>query len=248
LADLKTYHEVTKVCKIYASADRTGRGWRAYYSDVWRWRKADPDFDQAVRDNLPKRVWAGGRPRLDDGDKSWQEEYCRVYLERRGNLSEAAKVTPYSLRQIREFFDPGSSSYDKEFAEAVETLDLEIAGRLQEKFLELTEDDSLYENLDQAKIAQTRGWMLTKGLGALHPKWGKRTELNVKGTIQHDHRAILAKPREQLLADLADDRKRFFSALTTSRQALPSGERESIDLNSEPIEAEVIEIEAENAE
>lgn len=183
----------------------------------------------------------GGRPRKDGGDKGWVAAYCRAYLETNGNYGKAAKATPYSVRQIQEFLDPNASSYDPEFAQEVKALDFILAGELQEKFIGLT-DESNFVDFDTAKITQTKGWVLSKALAALDAKWGRRSEVTVKGDVTHHHR-LEAKPRTEILAELEADRRRYFNSVQAQQKALPvKSEAVEVSLKAlEPIEAEVIE-------
>ena len=187
---------------------------------------------------------AGGRPRLDKGDDSWKQKFYEAYLKCNGNYGKAAAVTPYSVRQIREFLSPGSSSYDEDFFKEVDALDLTLAGDVQESFIGLLSDERNWEKLETAKIAQTKGWVQSKILSALDAKWGRRSEVVVKGQVEHKH-SVDYKPREQVLAELDDDRKKFFARMRDERKALPQATSTAVEL---PVAPELVPIEAEVVE
>lgn len=241
--DLRKYRVIKKVCEIYA--DKTA-GWQAYYSDQWRWRKADPDLNAEVESilksgNLDRPN--NSRPRNDEGDKSWQADYCKALIDHKMALDKAASVTPYSIRQIEDFLDPVCSSYDEEFTKMVKESELTFSSRAREMLVDSLSPDA-YETFEASKSTQTKVWVATKVLEKLEPKKFGRKQIEVTGTIDHRHQHRLM-PRDQKFAMLQEDRRLFLERRKKEILRLnPLNQNES---EEPPIEAEVVE-EVESAE
>lgn len=232
LSDLEKYRIIKKVCVIYAGEEK----WRGYYADVWRWRKTDPELDRKVSAILAEegKDPKGGRPPLLDPNGGWMDDFCSALYKFNGNRDKASKVVGYSLRQINEMLDTGASSYNEEFSRRVAATVDRIVSELEEMLISLREDKN-FATFNDAKIAQTKGWIALKTLEKLDPKrYGRRAELNVSGTVQHQHRLERTKSREELLSDLYEDQKRFMDARKNSF-ALEPGEQQPV-----VIEAEVV--------
>lgn len=201
------------MCKIHAddlaSISDSKLTWRGLYNDVWRWRKLNKSFDAQVRELIVQDK-GGGRPPKDGGDTSWEDLFCEEFYKTNGNLGSASDVTPYSIRQLMEFLDENSTSYRKSFADKFAEVKFRIVGELQSLFLEQRLNSS-YANLEQANIAAKKAWVSMKGLEKLHPAlWGRKSELNVQGSIKHLHGAQRMLPPEERLAQLWDEQKQFF--------------------------------------
>lgn len=207
----------------------------------------DPDFNKKVSIILDEtgKNKSKGRP-LKIADKDWMDDFCDSLYLNNGNRAKAAEHVGYSLRQINEMLDVGSSSYNEEFTKRVDEVISRITAELEEMLISLR-NDSNFTNFNAAKIAQTKGWIALKTLEKLDPKrYGRRAELNVSGTVQHQHRLERTKTREELIADLIEDQKRFMEA-RKQQLALQAGpeERASVELRSEDrevIDAEVLEV------
>ena len=239
LSDLRKFREIGKVCEIYLLK---GQKVGALRSDVWRWRKADAEYDKQVREVLAGEGTDrpnAGRPPLDGGDKAWQETYCVALVEKKLALDRAAAVTPYSVRQIEDFLDPACSSYDQEFAKMVRGAELVLASRVREGLVDLLHEDN-WSDFDRSKMSQSKAWFYLKMAEKLEPsKWGRR-QLEVSGVIDHRHQHRYLPPGEKI-AMLVDDRNRFMAARMAEVKALPSGESVTAEIDKEEIyEAEVI--------
>jgi len=208
---------VKKVCSLYAD-ERTG--WRGYYADYWRWKRADPTFASVVSAYIDKKGKVG-RPRLDGGDKSWQEDYCLELSRTNGNYLKASAKTPYSVRQIAEFCDQYSTTYDEKFAKMVEEVFLTKAGEVQEKFLGLL-DDSNFMDQTSSKITHDKAWVFLRALEKLDSgRWGRKSELNVKGRIDHRHTQDRIAGSSEIIDRLWSDQMKFFEARRAEMVALP---------------------------
>lgn len=197
--------------------------WRGIYSDVWRWRKTDQEFDSIVTEYIQKttgkKSLAGGRPRLDNGDKSWQQEYCEALIRFNGNKEKAAQVTPYSFEQIYEMTNPTYGSYDSEFSKMVLSTELKLAAKAEEMvFSALSEEN--FVDLHTAKIAQTKVWIATKILEKMDKnRWGKDLNVRHSGSINH-----IQIPREKILATLVDEQKKYLEASKKYEQEVIEGD------------------------
>jgi len=237
--DLRRFRVIKKVCQIYADEES---GWRAYYTDQWQWRKKDPEFDEEVKAILLEGGVDhsnSGRPRKDGGDKSWQQEFCDALIEHDWNFQKAAAVTPYTARQLMEFQDPATSSYDDEFAKMVEAAELVIASKAREIIVGEGLNPASYADFETAKITQTKLWAALKAQERLEKKYGRR-HLEITGNVQHQHQHRLM-PREERLSLLWEDRKAFMEGRMKSQEALESGEHETID--AEILDVERVEVE-----
>lgn len=228
LEDLQKHRSIKKVCEIYANETIS---WRSLYADTWRWRKADPTLDAHVKAILEEEGSSrdnAGRPRNDGGDKSWQRDYTEALIEWKLNLTKAAEVTPYSVRQLEDFLDPSTSSFDPEFASMVREAYLHFASIATEQLID-TLDPAAWEDFDQAKITQGRAWNLQKIMTMLDQRrFGRRVE--VTGTVQHQHQHRLLPPGERL-SMLIEDRRKFMEARAADVKALPPGDpAETLDV------------------
>jgi len=249
LEDLKKYRSAKDVCRIHAedlaSISESTLTWRGLYNDVWRWRKVDKAFDAEVRRLIVPRT--GGRPPKDGGDHSWEDKFCEEFYRTSGNLGAAADVTPYSISQIMEFLNENSTSYRKEFAEKFSEVKFRIVGELQSLFLEQRKLDS-YSTLEQANIAAKKAWVSLKGLEKLHPAlWGKKSELNVQGSIKHLHGAQRLLPPEERLAQLWDEQKQFFERRREEALQLADGRHNTVTAQLPQQEEIILEAEVVNA-
>ena len=236
LDEIRKFGSPVQVCKMHASPETCG--WRGYYADLWRWKRSDPGFAKAYEaivgdDNT------GGRPRLDEEDSSWKEEYCRILLERAGNEDAARRLSgcPLSIRQLRERLSPASTTYDDAFAEKVSDVWAQILGEHQEaafgsarEFVDLkNESDDRMRGVKIKEIeAKTRSSL--RVMEKVDPeRYGNR--LNVKGGIEHRHTLEQRfLPKEERLALLWEDRKRF----EQERKQLSAGD------DPEVVDAEIV--------
>lgn len=178
---------VKDYCKKYGGEDH----WRKYYNQVWLWRRADPLFDSLVTTSMQKNgireTRAGGRPKLEDQQPTWREDFCAALLEFNGNRQKAAAKTPYDLKTILQKMNINYTSYDKEFAEMVRTTELTISARAEElmnKAVLEFEDSNL--SMDRAKILDIQARVAEKVVSKLDfERWGKRMNLEVSGQINH---------------------------------------------------------------
>ena len=240
LEDLRKYGSIKAVCEIYAPE----KGWRAYYADVWRWRKDSDEFDAAVGEvllSLGTNRPNSGRPRNDEGDKSWQDTYCKALVSNKLALDKSAALTPYSVRQIQDFLDPVCSSYDENFAKMVEAAELVFASRAREMLVDSLSPEA-YADFETSKTTQAKVWVATKALTALEPKkFGKR-QIEVSGTINHAHQHRLLPPGERM-AMLIEDRQKFMLARCEDVKSLSPGENLVLAIDKEEIlEAEVVNV------
>ena len=223
LEDLHKYKTIKAVCEIYAN-DQTG--WRGYYTDVLQWRKNDRKFNEDVIKALSMsnvtQFPGPGRNRIDQGDKSWQKDFCDALYQHDGNRFKAAEATPYSMKTILDMLDVDSTSYDKEFVNMVKEVEAKISSELEEMFLKLRHDHN-FDTFENAKIAQTKGWVALKGLEKLDPKrWGRRSELEISGRLDHVHREDRKLSRGEVLNQLWEEQKIFLEKRRT-QLGLPSG-------------------------
>lgn len=256
LDDLKEYRSIKDVCQAHVNELELSSGektitWRGLYNDVWRWRKEDSLFDEKVASMSLQK--SGGRPPKDGGDESWQDDFCETFYNTSGDIGKAAEVTPYSIRQLMEFLDQGSTSYRKDFHDRFMEVKLRIVGELQSLFLSQRLDKA-YETESSANIAQRKAWISLKGLEKLYPTlWGRKSELNVQGRIDHVHGTQRALPPEERLSLLWAERQEFFERRKTEALQLVEGqtikrEELSVKEKEEIVDAEVIEGEPEVAE
>jgi len=229
LEDLRKYHTIKAVCELYA--DET-TGWRGYYTDVLQWRKSDKRFNQQVLDILSMsnltQFPGPGRNRKDNGDVEWQIDYCNALYQHDGNRAKAAEATPYALKTIVDMLDKDSTSYDESFHGRVKEIEARIASELEEMFLKLRHDHN-FDTFENAKITQTKAWVALKGLEKMDPKrWGRRSELEISGKLDHIHKEDRKLSRGEVLNQLWEEQKLF---LDKRRQqlGLPSGESLTID-------------------
>lgn len=233
LSDLEQAGNIKRVCEIYADEQK---GWRAYYTDVSRWRKEDPMFDQKVKAILSvsdSSQGAGpGRTPIDQGDKSWWGDFCDELYNRSGNRQAASLVTPYSFKTILDMLNPETTSYNKEFAEMVEVTEAEISAEVEEMFLDLRKPEN-FETFEAAKIAQTKAWYATKVLEKLDKKrYGRFIE--VKGKMTHEHSHQLLPPSERMF-NLWEEQKKF---LEKKAQFMLEDGKQSEVIDAEEVPAE----------
>jgi len=211
-----------KICKQYGGEDH----WRTYYNDIWKWKKLDKDFATIVNEFLERNSPGmsqpnSGRPRNDDGDKSWQEGYCEALVKFNLNRAKAASVTPYSFDTIYQMLDPEYSSYDKDFARMVKVTELTIASRAEQMVVDALHEDN-FKDIESAKTTQSKVWVATKALEKLDPKrWGKQIEMTHKGTINHQHQ-LSAQTRGELFARLKTEQDAFL--VERQKKYLPPAE------------------------
>jgi len=240
--ELRRLRSIRTVCNFYANEQT---GWRGYYGDVWRWRKAQPEFDNLVK-SLVKKKGAGGRPKKqDDG---WKERYIEEYKRTRGDYGAAAVAAGYSVRQIREYTDPFSSTFDEEFTRELRAIEEEMAGIVQSKFMSLTDDRNFVNedgepDLNAAKVAQTKGWVYLKALERMDPeRWGRKSRVTLEGKVEHRHNHLLPESTQKLLATIVEEKKKLDQARLEARREqmalLRSGNEEDM------IDAEVVEEDA----
>lgn len=223
-----------KLCKQYGGEDH----WRTYYNDVWKWKQLDTEFAAILSEFLERNSPGmsqprSGRPRSDNGDKSWQDEYCIALATHNLNRQKAARATPYSFEMIYQMLDPEYSSYDPEFAKKVKAIELEISSRAEEMaVLALNEEN--YRDIETAKITQTKVWVATKVLEKLDPKrWGKQIEMTHKGTINHRHQ-LAGGSKGELFARLKEEQDAFL-AERLQRSLPPSQEVIEVEIVDEPV-------------
>ena len=232
LEDLQKHRSIKKVCEMYANEDTS---WRSLYADTWRWRKADPELDAKVKAILEEEGSSrenAGRPRNDGGDKSWQRDYVDALREFNLNLVKAAECSPYSVRQIEDFLDSNTSSFDPDFAAMVKEAYLHFASIATEQMVAAL-DDEAWSSFEQAKITQGRLWAAHKALEKLDSRrYGRKVE--VSGTIDHRHQHRLM-PHNEKLGLLWQDRKEF---IERRRQAVL--ESSAVAEEPEAVDVEVI--------
>lgn len=234
LDDLRKIGDIGKACSIYLLKDQKVGALR---SDVWRWRKADKEYDAKVVAVLAEKGTDrpnAGRPPLDAGDKSWQEDFCVYLIRYNWAYDKAAAETPYSLRAIQDKLNPVCSSYDAEFASKVEAAEMVMASRAHEVIVEGL-DKANYETFDDAKIMQTRLWAAHKAAEKLNKKFSRK-QIEISGNVSHQHQHRLMAPEERL-ALLWEDRKRFMEG-RAQKILLPSS---SVQIVSEQEKEDTIE-------
>lgn len=234
LDDLKRVGVIKTVCETYAGEEP----YKPYQTDVWRWRQEDPEFDLQVSTIIAANGAAtgGGRKPLDEGDKSWREDYRDALVECDLALDRAAKVTPYSVRTLNEMIDPSSSQWDQELAALVSEAELIVSSRAREAMVAGIKPEN-YSTPDNAKITSTRAMTGLKVAEKLDRRRFGTKHLEVSGTVAHQHSHRYLPPNEKL-AMLIEDRNRFMLARSESAKELPAHTEE------EPIDAEVIDAES----
>lgn len=214
--------------------------WRGIYNDVWKWRKTDTELDDILKKRLKKstgrEIAVGGRPPLDAGDKSWQDDFCEALLypkepSDRGNRYKASLVTPYSWNTILKMIQPGYTEFDKEFYEKVQACELQISAEVEAMMLNLSDPEN-YKDIESAKKAQSMAWTFSKILEKMDRlRWGKEMNVKHSGQIQHIHETL---PKEKMLANLAEEQKYF---IINSQKLLTATSAEPLQV----IEAEFVE-------
>lgn len=242
LADLKHVGNIKGVCEIYANKGTTGAGWQGYYNSVSHWRDTDANFAKRMGEilqNSESTTKPGpGRPRLDGGDRSWQQDFSAALYKADGNRRKASKVTPYSFEQIQDMLDERSVSYDADFYKKVRTVEAEIAAEIEEMLLSLRKEEA-FEDFNTSKITQTKAWYALKVLEKLdRMRYGRFVEMNMKAEHQHTH-TVEVIPREQKLANLWEEQRKH---LETRRLAIASGAHpdQKLDEPDPVIEVEVV--------
>lgn len=220
LSDLEKIGNIRGTCRIYEDENK---GVQAYEGDVRRWRRDDSVFDEKVIAILSvsetTSIAGPGREPKDGGDKSWQEEYCLALYKFDGNRKLAAEATPYSFGQIMDMLNPETVSYDKEFHEKTKVVEASIAAEVEGLLLSLRKDDA-YKDFNTSKITQTKAWYALKLLEKLdRMRYGRYVEMQMKGTMKHEHTVELI-PREQKMFTLWEDQRKF---LDVKRKALMEG-------------------------
>lgn len=214
-------------------------GWKGLYFDVKRWMATDPKLAAKVGEIIKRR--GSGRNRLDEGDKGWQDAFCEAFFRNNGNKEKARVESgcPYSLRRIEEMLQPGNSAYDKEFAEKVLEQKLKFKADFEEMALALR-DPNAYVDTDASKIAMNKSVVATRILEKVaKEEWGRETR--VHGSVTHTHQLQSRyKTRQELLAEMVEDRKRFEATRSAQVLELPANTR-SAEPAEDPIDAEVIE-------
>lgn len=215
-------------------------GWKGLYLDVKRWM-ADDKFATTVMSLVKRR--GSGRGRLDEGDKGWQDAFCEAFFRHNGNKEKARVESgcPYSLRRINEMLEPANSAYDKDFADKVLEQKLRFTADFEEMAMALRNPEE-YANTDSSKIAMNKSVVATRILGQISKaEWGR--EVRFKGSMTHTHQIEgRYKTREELLAGLVEEKKRFEA--NRSEQVLqltannPVPQEQATD---DAIEAEVVE-------
>lgn len=217
-------------------------GWKGLYFDVKRWMAVDPKLAQRVGEIIKRR--GSGRNRLDEGDKSWQDAFCEAYFKHNGNKAKARVESgcPYSLRRIEEMLQQGNPAYDKEFAEKVLEKKLEFKADFEEMALALR-DPEAYVDTDASKIAMNKSVVATRILEKVaKEEWGRETR--VHGSVTHTFQLQSRyKSRQELLAEMVEDRKRFESTRSAQVLELPSEAGSSKAASEDPIEVEIIDAE-----
>lgn len=221
-------------CIKFGGADH----WRRFYSQIWKWRKLDPEFnaiiEAALTRNGMREKRSGGRPSLEETQPTWREDFCAALKNCNGNRAKASRATPYSFKTITQKLDPNYTSYDKEFKEMVRATELEIAARAEELLnaaaLEF-EDSEI--GMDRAKVLDIQARIAEKVVSKMdHERWGKRVDMKIEGTIQHK-----LIPQGERIAKLMQEQREIFIG---KGQSIPLALPEKTDV----VEGEVIEEDA----
>ncbi len=195
------------ICAAYAeSPDK----WRSIYNRVWKERKLDPEFDDIVvsymKRTKDKMVFVGGRPRLDKGDKSWQDIYLKKLEEFKGNRAKASEFTPYSWETILQMISPGYTEFDDVFAKRVRSVELKLSAYAEETMYEMLMPE-YHGDMESSKIAQTRAWIADRILQKVdRERWGNKVDMKVEGKVRHEFH-----DRQVRINLLVEEQKRFLS-------------------------------------
>lgn len=191
-------------------------GWRGLYGDVCGWRLQDKELDNLI-DQVTAEVSKrggdhGGRPRNDRDDEGvdWRVKFCEAYATHRSR-NKAATSTPYKPAEIAKFLSPRYKEYDKNFADMVHAVEMELAGRAEELVW-----DSLEKEAANGTPKDT-AWISLNILKNLpNSGWGnQRVDLNVSGTIVNKFELN----RKQLIAELVADQQHHFGLEKKQLQA-----------------------------
>lgn len=211
--------------------------WRMYYNDVWKWRKLDKEFDDAMTDEIQRKsgkvVNIGGRPRKDGGDDDWKAAYCKALLKYSGNRVKAAEATPYQWSTILQKLDPAYTEYDMEFAQMVKNTELQMAA-IAEELLISTLDPANYENFEAAKIAQIKSRNASAVLEKLDTKrYGRHITVENTGTVRHQ---LENRNAAQLFATLVNEQQSFMQSRGILQLPAKSESVEVVDAEYVPVE------------
>lgn len=225
---------VKEYCQKYGGEDH----WRKYFNKLWLWRKADPEFDRLITQNMTangmRETRAGGRPSKEEEQPTWREDFCAALLKENGNREKASHATPYSLKTLIQKLNVNYTSYDKEFSEMVRATELTISAKAEEmlnRALAEFEDGKIA--MDRAKILDVQARIAEKIVQKMdHERWGKRMNLEVSGQINHK----LIPQGERIARIMTEQRDILRGKGLDLPLALKEPEPQVIDVEAEEIE------------
>lgn len=214
LETLKRAGSIKDTCEAYAEKGVTT--YRALQQEVRAWRLKDPEYDRQVIDALEMAGVivgkGGGRPRLDAGDDSWMERFCKALEKHNCHWEKARKESnaPYSLRSLHEKRTPGTTAFDKKFADMVAEVYFRVEADFEEQIVSSRHAEA-FADIEQAKVTETKvrsALKVTEKLGG--DRWKQQSSVNIKGQIDHRHQLegrYVSRPER--LASMWDDKRQF---------------------------------------
>jgi hypothetical protein len=228
---------VSELCRKFAAGETKPK---SLLVEVERWRASDADFraryDALLSLRSPGTVNNGGPSKEDQDPEAfadWRLKFCTDLAES-GSRLDAANKSPYSYTHIYQMLTEGYPFFDKDFAEMVHMVEMQIAAEMEGGFVW-----AFRQCTDPAKKA----WIADRWLTKRDPRrWGKQVEITHSGKVEHEHTHKLL-PREERLALLMQEQQTFFGGV--EQRALPPGVDESrvLDLGSSRADPEVIDAE-----